>query len=392
MLFLKLGFCISLAAFAQEVLASLRGLTMLHEFPNLTGPFPVGMTKRHIIDTSRKESHNPTTQRELMISFWYPAEQKPFIKYLRPYCEKDCAAELLLKKFSYPSEDYAQLSNIYIHSGVNIAPARTSGPFPVVVFSHGYIGSSPSLYTAFLEELASQGFIVVAIAHSYYASLVTFPDGRQIAADPEKYTQMKTRLFNPEDVKMWVDDVQFVLDTLHEMNADPADQFYGILDMEHIGMFGHSFGGATAFQCMKDARLKAGISLDGALFLEDTDLTHLTKPFLFILAQGSIDAFKTSDEELARQYGVDVAVMRESRKQFGKIYPTTSSPFILSHVIIPNLNHGGFSDFLLLKDLPLCKKNKDIFNLEAVVGSAGAHELSVINKHIADFFSKHLKA
>ena len=66
--------------------------------------------------------------------------------------------------------------------------------------------------------------------------------------------------------KIWSADMGFALDQLQRLNASgPSEKFVGRLDMERIGVFGHSLGGATTLQfCQDDARCKAGIDLDGA--------------------------------------------------------------------------------------------------------------------------------
>ena len=41
-------------------------------------------------------------------------------------------------------------------------------------------------------------------------------------------------------------DTRYVLSALTRLDRDSRDAFFGILNLEHIGMFGHSLGGATA--------------------------------------------------------------------------------------------------------------------------------------------------
>ena len=50
-------------------------------------------------------------------------------------------------------------------------------------------------------------------------------------------------------VMVWAQDNSFVLDQVEELNtSDPSGFFTGKLDLENIGIFGHSFGGASALQ------------------------------------------------------------------------------------------------------------------------------------------------
>ena len=57
--------------------------------------------------------------------------------------------------------------------------------------------------------------------------------------------------------------------------------------MQRLGMFGHSFGGATALQfCHDDPRCKAGIDIDGAPYGSVVQ-EGLKQPFMFILSDHS---------------------------------------------------------------------------------------------------------
>ena len=64
--------------------------------------------------------------------------------------------------------------------------------------------------------------------------------------------------------------------------GDPSGRFNGRLDMQRVGVVGHSLGGATAAQfCHDDPRCKAGIDIDGMPFgnvIQD----GLHQPFFFI--------------------------------------------------------------------------------------------------------------
>ena len=77
----------------------------------------------------------------------------------------------------------------------------------------------------------------------------------------------------------------FALDQLERLNAsDLSGRFFGRLNMQRVGVFGHSLGGATALQfCHDDTRCKAGIDLDGAPL--GTVITEgVTQHFMFLLS------------------------------------------------------------------------------------------------------------
>src|SRR2546429_4704433 len=129
-------------------------------------------------------------------------------------------------------------------------------------------------YSTLAEDLASHGYVVVGLDAPYRTSSVVFPDGRVMRRIPEnnpelcleKTGQERDRCAN-RLLTAWTSDMAFVLDKLEQLNASPASgKFAGRLDLTRVGVFGHSFGGATAAQfCSQDSRCKAGIDIDGSL-------------------------------------------------------------------------------------------------------------------------------
>jgi pimeloyl-ACP methyl ester carboxylesterase len=64
-------------------------------------------------------------------------------------------------------------------------------------------------------------------------------------------------------VEYWVQDNKFIADSLAQLQA-PVAGFRELLDLERMGVFGMSYGGAAAGEfCKIDSRCKAGVNLDG---------------------------------------------------------------------------------------------------------------------------------
>jgi Platelet-activating factor acetylhydrolase, isoform II len=147
-----------------------------------------------------------------------------------------------------------------------------------VLFSPGY-GINREQGTALVQDLASHGYVVVTISHTYESAQVQFPGGRVELGRND--LDMSPHLA----VALRRDDTRFVLDKLHEIaaganpNADGRPLPAGLgqrLDLTRVGMFGHSLGGATALQTMAhDGRVIAGIDLDGTVF---PDIDPLSAP------------------------------------------------------------------------------------------------------------------
>lgn len=81
-------------------------------------------------------------------------------------------------------------------------------------------------------------------------------------------------------------DLRFVLDQLERLNAGELDRrLAGRLDLERVGLFGHSTGGgAVVIACGLDVRCKAGLGLDAWVEpVPDKIVSQgLSQPFLFM--------------------------------------------------------------------------------------------------------------
>jgi predicted dienelactone hydrolase len=79
----------------------------------------------------------------------------------------------------------------------------------------------------------------------------------------------------------WVEDIQFVADTLQDLQA-PVAGFAEAIDTGGFGVFGMSFGGGAAGEfCKIDNRCKAGGNLDGTQFGRQWDQA-VSAPFLML--------------------------------------------------------------------------------------------------------------
>jgi len=106
------------------------------------------------------------------------------------------------------------------------------GKTPVVVISHG-LGSRPEEFTEIGKQLASYGFLVAIPQHPG-------SDYQQFEAMLMGYSN---KLYEPEEFINRPLDVSFVLNELERLNEK---KFQGKLDLNHVGVLGHSFGGYTA--------------------------------------------------------------------------------------------------------------------------------------------------
>jgi len=245
--------------------------------PRLPGRYQVGTITRELVDHSRQDPFAPTPQpRSVLVQFWYPAARAGQCTPA-PYMSPATAA------FEEKAAGLAPgaIASIRTHACVGGSAARSHAGWPVLLFSPGS-GTSRSLYTAMAEDMASQGFVVVAIDHPYDAEIVEFPDGRVVLRDqpPEGPTS------NAVAVVVRADDVHFVLDQLPVFDTAPGGPLRDDLDLHRVGMFGHSMGGAAAAAAMlTDDRIAAGVNLDGSFYGPVVD-AGLDRPFLLMSSAG----------------------------------------------------------------------------------------------------------
>jgi dienelactone hydrolase len=120
-------------------------------------------------------------------------------------------------------------------------PISSRGPFPVVLFSHGY-GGYPEQSSFLTDHLASWGFVVVA------------PD--------QRCCDLKAVLSghagnSDEDVT----DLRQALALVKKMNRTPGTLLTGKLDLTRVASVGHSAGGGAAITVADDRDIRTYIAL-----------------------------------------------------------------------------------------------------------------------------------
>ncbi|MBK5289765.1 MAG: alpha/beta fold hydrolase, partial [Acidimicrobiia bacterium] len=127
-------------------------------------------------------------------------------------------------------------------------PIANGGPFPLIVFAHGF-SASPSVYAGLTAEWARAGYVVaVPRFPGSNAAAVGGPDAGDYVNQPA--------------------DVHTVISGMTEMSRQPGGPLAGLVRAGAVGVAGHSLGGITtlgaaANTCCRDRRIGAAVVLSG---------------------------------------------------------------------------------------------------------------------------------
>ncbi|MCY8666225.1 dienelactone hydrolase family protein [Bacillus haynesii] len=354
--------------------------------PKPDGAYSVGTKTFHLTDRGREETltKTPHDKRELMIQVWYPAQGLNGQKQAPLFPEDSSTFHEYIERFAdgfgLPAFALDYWRYIKTNSYENATISSAEDRYPVVVISHGF-GTSRLLHASQAEHLASHGYIAVAIDHTYSTMATAFPDGRVTGLTTEQFmngvSENSSKLGN-----IWTQDADFVIRQLDQLNRDA---FEGKIDMDNIGMMGHSFGGATAFNAAySNPGIKAGINMDGSLY-NVNGKQAISKPFLFMESSSFMNiknkalSGKISDEEI-KNSGLtkeEFNKMIEERKKEYKIIDQASM------VYIEETEHYNFTDLQLYSKL--------LKQLGMTGDIDGARSADIVNRYVLDFFNKHLK-
>ncbi len=258
--------------------------------PAPTGAYKVGRVIYDWTDDARLNPYAPVvgTKQELVVWVWYPAAIAPSSRaaeYLPDYWRRAIDQH---EGFVMRTLLSRNLVKVESHSWDNADVSSQDATYPVVTLRAGG-GALSSDYTLLAEDLSSHGYIVVSFDAPYRTVVTAFSDGRVMErntqSDFDSMPYAEAEKAATKAMSVWIMDAKFVLDRLQELNAnDPSGRFKGRLDLEKVGIVGHSLGGATAAQfCHDDSRCKAGIDIDGIPFgsvVQDS----LHQPFFIILS------------------------------------------------------------------------------------------------------------
>ncbi|RTE51976.1 dienelactone hydrolase [Arenibacter aquaticus] len=187
----------------------------------IRGDYKVGVKSLQFVNKDQvdilksKNGAAPLYDRPLTVEVWYPANLDKGIEEFVTYNEVMGTANDSLRPlmpFTFNGR-----------AARDASPLTMNGPFPLLIVSHGYVGSR-FLMTYLTENLASKGYVVVAIDHTES----TFKDANAF----------HSTLLNRAK------DISFILKEMADIGKNGRQHILsGMIDSENIGIIGYSMGG-----------------------------------------------------------------------------------------------------------------------------------------------------
>jgi predicted dienelactone hydrolase len=339
--------------------------------PAPDGPYKVGTRIYELTDSSRKELYSGKDEaRRFQIQVWYPSEPGPSDQRAPWMHHADVFAPSIATYIKLPSFFLDHLALVKIPAYENSKVADPDQGFPIILFSHGWNGFNAQ-NTGQALQLASHGYVVVGVQHTYGAVVTVFDDGTIAKNNPaalpmdapdEEYTAAAQTL-----AKQWSGDLGYALDFLTEENSHANSPFFKRLNLALVGVYGHSTGGGAAIQfCATDNRCKALFGEDPFMRTVSTEVLEsgVIQPAFFMFSQRWHD---------------DVNSL--NNRQFKPFFEKSHEAFCA--VYIEGTAHYDFSDLPLLS--PLAPK----LGLKGPIN--GKRVITIVDDYLLSFFDMTLK-
>ncbi len=261
--------------------------------PVPSGGLSVGTFSVELIDGDRTAVYGPQPEgpRRIMVQVWYPAEVTDSQTRGLWSTDWDVVAQGMSRRLGLPGWFLNHTKHIRSNSVENAGVAM--GTFPVVIYSHGWTGFR-TIAVNQMESLASNGYIVLAIDHTYGAVATRFPNGDVVRYLPEALPPITAgrdahMTAAQKLIETFADDIGSVMDALERGDRGPFAFVSATADLSRTGIYGHSTGGGAAVRfCLLDDRCDAVLGMDAWIEPLPTQVIRETmdKPALFMRSDG----------------------------------------------------------------------------------------------------------
>ena len=346
-----------------------------------TGKYGIGTQVYFWTDKSRGEVYttDPSDYRELMVQIWYPAKGGENYQKAPHVTFPERAISSITRTAGLPSSFGKHGTQLTSNSVFGLLPIQNK-KFPLILFSHGD-GGLLTQNTSQVEELVSNGYIVIACNHTYNASITFDKKGNSIPYKQNvswnEQAQYHKKYYTNLLINYRYQDLAFLLKVLKQNQFDDGsvNPFKNNINFEKVGAMGHSMGGGTTYIAMlKNNQIKAGVALDGWFFglLEEDAKTNTKKPFLHLGQEQFLDS----------NIEGDINFSKDGKRNF-EIYNTILETNEESYgVYIKNSLHYSYTDMKLIykQDVPFALPLDSLGEVDKNIVD------DVVDKTILDFF------
>ena len=337
------------------------------DLPSLDAKYGIGTQIFEWVDSTRYEDFTQTEDdyRRLIIQIWYPAIIADVNAKPAPYLDHPSEQiEAIAEQLEIPSYLLTNIKNISTNSYFNAPIISGQGAFPMLMFSHG-LGGMKNQNSIQIEALVHQGYIIVAPDHAYDANITVFNDGTiaDFRSGSERIvTEDQFWEYRLPQLQKRTDDINYIYNKVKLLLEDKKS-IWKYVNIEKIGIFGHSFGGATSIMAAhSNSKIDAVFLLDAwtVPIPQSVIESGLNVPVMFM----GQDKWENpmNIEKLDR-------LLAKSTQQADKI-------------ILKGVHHFDFSD------TPHFTKLSKIFGVSGKMESDAL--LDTINISIISFFNKYL--
>lgn len=256
--------------------------------------YKIGTVSFDVTDENRKAiySNNLQKNRKIKFQIWYPAENTEGFRQVPWLQDGDAVAKGVSRMMGLPNFVLSHTSLVMSNSYDNAPINKEKEKYPLVIISHGWTGFR-NLHTDVAELLASKGYMVVSIDHTYGSAVTVFNNG-EVAylnndALPDREITPNFLEYANTLVNTYAGDIKLTLDTLERFNlGDKDSRFKDKIDLTNIGLLGHSTGGGSAVTtALHDKRIKVVVGMDAWVEpIKENDIEMgLTIPSLFLRSE-----------------------------------------------------------------------------------------------------------
>lgn len=303
--------------------------TLAFTIPTLTAPEGVYRVGTLALNIDREENEE---NRDLRLQIWYPTDEVG--DYVPWMMDGAKATEALAELYHLPAFITGHLNEVYTHSSKEVSVSPVEEKYPVIVLSHGWASfRNTHLYLA--ERLASEGYIVIAIDHTYACLMTRLSDGSIATLDQDHINEDTVLEDGEKLIGIFSRDTEAVIDFLPTLNEEHK-LLHGSMDFDNLGLLGHSTGAAGQVLYAQNHSIHAVFSMDP--WLEPIEVSALEVP---------IDVFRSTEW----QNSPNDEHLRNLVSKVYQIDNTKHTDFTMFSIMAPffkwiNKTSGDYSDVL----------------------------------------------